>query len=130
MTTTPAETLARRAPGRARPDLRGLFALLVALAAAVVAITVVLTGIAAVLLLGTWLAGIALTCAAGTRLRLEERLCWGAPVGAIAVGSVLLALGLAAGRLTIPLVLAAIAVPLTAGLIFAWARRRRFRREL
>ncbi|MBO0701695.1 MAG: hypothetical protein J2P38_02100 [Candidatus Dormibacteraeota bacterium] len=102
--------------------------MLLSLGAALV--VVALTGVAALLLLATWLAGIGLTYAVRTDLRLEERLAWGAPVGAVVVGMVLLLLGLLAGRLTVQLVLLALAFPLGAGAILAWLSRPRLGREL
>jgi hypothetical protein len=110
--------------------MRWLLGLLVLLALGVFLVVVALTGIAALLLLPTWLAGIGLTYAARVELRTEERLAWGAPVGAVAVAIVLLLLGLLAGRLTEPLVLLALAVPLAAGALFAWLARRCLWREL
>ncbi|MBO0745121.1 MAG: hypothetical protein J2P43_08895, partial [Candidatus Dormibacteraeota bacterium] len=128
--TTSVEPLAREPGVRRRPDLRLPLALLVLLMVGVALLVVALTGVAALLLLATWLGGIGLTYGARVDLRLEERLSWGAPIGAIAVALVLLPLGLLAGRLTGPLVLVALAVPLGAGVLLVWLSRRRLRREL
>ena len=128
--TSSTEPVVHTPQSRVRPDLRWPLVGLLLVAVGTVLTVVALTGIAAVLLLGTWAAGIGLTYAARIDLRVEERLAWGAPVGALAVGVVLLLLGLLAGHLTGPLVLLALAVPLAAGLVLAWPSRRRLRREL
>lgn len=110
-------------------SLRWTLALVAALALAACLLVVALTGIAALVLLVTWFAGIGLTCGARVDLRVEERLAWGAPVGAVAVAAVLLPLGLLAGRLTVPLVLVALGLPLAAGALLTWLSRGHLRRE-
>ena len=111
-------------------NLRGPLAVFLVVMVGVALGVVALTGIAALLLLVSWLAGAGLTYATRMDLRLEERLSWGAPIGAIAVGIVLLLLGLLAGHLDRPLVLVALAVPLGAGTLLVWLARGRLGREL
>lgn len=127
------DTLPSRRAVRARGEGPGLAWLLVpvlVLGLGTVLVVTALTGVAAVLLLATWLAGIGLTFAVSRELTLEERLSWGAPLGAVVVALVLLFLGLAAGRLTVPLVLLGLAAPLAAGAGCAWHSRGRLVDEL
>ncbi len=127
---TTAEPDAGPERSRSRLKWRRLQVLLVVFAVVVALVVTALTGIAALLLLPTWLAGIGLTYAARVDLRLEERLAWGAPVGAVVAALIFLLLALPAGRLTEPLVLLGLGLALAAGVLFAWLARRGLTREL
>jgi hypothetical protein len=93
------------------------------------AVAAALTGWSFVLLAGGVAAGAGLTYLSGLPLRAEERVAFGAVIGAVVVASLVLLLALAAG-LTLRTVLAGLALALAASLPGWWRGRRRLGTEL
>jgi hypothetical protein len=93
------------------------------------ALVVALTGWASLLLLGCLLSGFGLTCLSGVTLAIEERLAYGAVIGALAVSVVDLLLALAFG-LTALTVLAGLAGIGSVSMVAIWRHRSRLRAEL
>jgi hypothetical protein len=100
-------------------------------AAAVVVLVVIflLCGTPAVILVGAALAGLGLTTLAGLPLRFEERLAYGAVIGAIAYCAVTFLLCLAFG-LTLATALGGLVIVLAAGGAAAWRNRAELGEDL
>lgn len=112
----------------AKLDLSPRLPLAVA-AVVVIAAVFLLSGTPALILIGAVLAGLGLTTLAGLPLRFEERLAYGAVIGAMAYSAVTFLLALAFG-LTLVTVLGGLVIVLAAGTVAAWRKRSELSEDL